>query len=220
MKLLVTDYLISDLSQLDKFNLSLEKISIKDIPNQAQSLFFNDKFQFVFDEFVTLSSFNKLNVNLEDNYIFQIKKTNLSKFTPLGPTVDVLHLDLQKKINFFPWDLTNTIYSSRKLIDFELLDSFTINERDFRNFLSYFIKELIRLKMLVELNSKEVAALLNEKNDYKYQDAAKKLKILDRNKINKAIKYTHKIEKNIVKYGYEIENSKRYIVSIKKLLEF
>lgn len=220
MKLLVTDNLISDLNQLDKFNISLEKVSIKEIPNQAQSLFENDKFKFVFDEFITLTSFNKLNINLDDNYIFQIKKSNLSKFTSLGSSVDILHLDIQKKVNFFPWDLTNTLYSSRKSMDFKLLDSFTQTERDFRNFLSYFIKELVRLKMLIEIKPKEVAEILNEKNDYKYQDASKKIKSIDINKINKAIKYTHKIEKSINKFGYEIENAKRYLVSVKKLLEF
>ena len=117
MKLLVTDNLISNLNQLDILDVSLEKISIKDVPNQAQSLFENDKFKFVFDEFVTITSFNKLNINLEDNYIFQIKKSNLSKFTSLGADIDVLHLDIEKKETFYPWDLTNIIYSSRKSID-------------------------------------------------------------------------------------------------------
>jgi len=220
MKLLVTENLISDLNQLNKFNISLEKVSIKEIPNQAQSLFENDKFKFVFDEFITLTSFNKLNINLDDNYFFQIKKSNLSKFTALGSSVDILYLDIQKKVNFFPWDLTNILYSSRKSMDFKLLDSFTQSERDFRNFLSYFTKELVRLKMLIEIKPKEVAGILNEKNDYKYQDASKKIKIIDKNKIDKAIKYTHKIEKSINKFGYEIENAKRYLVSVKKLLEF
>ena len=220
MKLLVTDNLISNLNQLDILDVSLEKISIKDVPNQAQSLFENDKFKFVFDEFVTLTSFNKLKINLEDNYIFQIKKSNLSKFTSLGTDIDVLHLDIEKKETFYPWDLTNIIYSSRKSIDLKLLNSFTFNERDFRNFISYFIKELIRLKMLIEFDPKEVAKILNEKNDYKYQDAMKKINNLDSRKINKAIKNTHKIEKIINKYGYEVENAKRYLVSIKKLLEF
>ena len=220
MKLLVTDNLISNLNQLDILDVSLEKISIKDVPNQAQSLFENDKFKFVFDEFVTLTSFNKLNINLEDNYIFQIKKSNLSKFTSLGADIDVLHLDIEKKETFYPWDLTNIIYSSRKSIDLKLLNSFTFNERDFRNFISYFIKELIRLKMLIEFDPKEVAETLNEKNDYKYQDATKKINNLDSRKINKAIQNTHKIEKIINQYGYEVENAKRYLVSIKKLLEF
>ncbi len=220
MKLLVTDNLVSNLDQLNSFDISLEKMSIKDIPNQAQSLFENDKFKFIFDEFITVTSFNKLNINLEDNYIFQIKKSNLSKFTNLGPSIDVLHLDSQIKDNYFPWDLTNTIYSSRKSIDLKLLDSFTSNERDFRNFLTYFIKELIRLKMLIEFDQKEVAEILNEKNDYKYKDALKKIKSVDQNKIDRAIQYTYKIEKNVNQYGYEIENSKRYLVSIKKLLEF
>jgi hypothetical protein len=48
----------------------------------------------------------------------------------------------------------------------------------------------------------------------------KRLKVLIKNKIDKAIKYTHKIEKSISNFGYEIENAKRYLVSIKKLLEF
>ena len=220
MKLLVTDNLISNLNQLDILDVSLEKISIKDVPNQAQSLFENDKFKFVFDEFVTLTSFNKLNINLEDNYIFQIKKSNLSKFTSRGANIDVLHLYIDKKENIYPWDLTNIIYNSRKSIDVKLLNSFTFNERDFRNFISYFIKELIRLKMLIEFDPKEVAETLNEKNDYKYQDATKKINNLDSRKINKAIQNTHKIEKIINQYGYEVENAKRYLVSIKKLLEF
>ena len=220
MKLLVTDNLVSDLNQLDKFDINLEKISIKEVPNQAQSLFENDKYKFVFDEFVTLTSFKKLNINLEDNFIFQIKKSNLPKFTSLKSNIDVLHLEIEKKENFFPWDLTNIIYSSRKSIDLKLLNSFTLNEKDFRNFVSYFIKELIRLKMLIEYDSKEVSEILNEKNDYKYQDATKKINNLDEKKINNAIQSTHKIEKIITQYGYEVENAKRYLVSIKKLLEF
>ena len=220
MKLLVTDNLVSDLNQLGKLNINLEKISIKEVPNQSQSLFENDKYKFVFDEFVTLTSFKKLNINLEDNFIFQIKKSNLSKFTSLKSNIDVLHLELEKKENFFPWDLTNIIFSSRKSIDLKLLNSFTSNEKVFRNFISYFIKELIRLKMLIEYDSKEVSEILNEKNDYKYQDATKKINNLDDKTINKAIQSTHKIENIINKYGYEVENAKRYLVSIKKLLEF
>ena len=220
MKLLVTDNLVSDLNQLNSFNITLEKVSINDIPNQAQSLFDDDKFKFIFDEFITFSSFNKLKIDLEDNYIFQIKKSNLSKFTSLGSDVDVLYLDSPKKESYFPWDLTNLIYSSRKSIDLKLLDSFTSNERDFRNFLSYFIKELIRLKLLTEFDPIDVAEILKEKKDYKYNDALKKIKSLDKKKINRAIQYSHKIEKSINLYGYELENSKRYLISIKKLLEF
>ncbi len=220
MKLLVTDNLVSDLNQLNSLNISLEKVSINDIPNQARSLFDDDKFKFIFDEFITFSSFNKLKIDLEDNYIFQIKKSNLSKFISLGSDVDVLYLDSPKKESYFPWDLTNLIYSSRKSIDLKLLDSFTSNERDFRNFLSYFIKELIRLKLLTEFDPNDVAEILKEKKDYKYNDALKKIKSLDKKKINRAIQYSHKIEKSINLYGYELENSKRYLISIKKLLEF
>ena len=220
MKLLVTDNLISDLNKLDKLNISLEKISIKEVSNQAQPLFETDKYKFVFDEFVTLTSFNKLNIDLENNFIFQVKKSNLPKFTSLKSNIDVLHLETGKKENYFPWDLTNIIYSSRKSIDLKLLNFFTLNERDFRNFISYFIKELVRLKMLVEHDPKEVSEILNEKNDYKYQDASKKINNLDDKKINKAIQSTHKIDNIINQYGYEVENAKRYLVSIKKLLEF
>ena len=54
MKLLVTDNLVSDLNQFDSFDISFEKVSIKDIPNQAQSFFDNEKYKFIFDEFITI----------------------------------------------------------------------------------------------------------------------------------------------------------------------
>ena len=119
MKLLVTDNLVSDLSQLDSFNINLEKISIKDISNQAQSLFDDDKFKLIFDEFITISSFNKLKIDLDDNYIFQIKKSNLSKFTSLGPDVDVFYLR-----------------SSLMKYDKKFLKSLSLEVKEFNNFKS------------------------------------------------------------------------------------
>ena len=63
-----------------------------------------------------------------------------------------------------------------------------------------------------------------EKPVSQYEIAVKMIKkakkFEKKNKIDKAIRYTHKIEKSINKFGYEIENAKRYLVSIKKLLEF
>ena len=64
MKLLVTDNLVSNLDQLNSFDISLEKMSIKDIPNQAQSLFENDKFKFIFDEFITVTSVSYTHLTL------------------------------------------------------------------------------------------------------------------------------------------------------------
>ena len=46
----------------------LEKVSIKDIPNQAQSLFVSDKYKFIFDEFITVTSFDKLKIGF---YLFE-----------------------------------------------------------------------------------------------------------------------------------------------------
>ena len=40
-------------------------------------------------------------------------------------------------------------------------------------------KELIRLKMLIEFDPNEVAEILKEKKDYKYDDALKKIKNLE-----------------------------------------
>ena len=63
MKLLVTDNLVTDLNQFDSFNISFEKVSIKDIPNQAQSLFDNDKYKFIFDE-LPINQFKKCQYKL------------------------------------------------------------------------------------------------------------------------------------------------------------
>ena len=97
MKLLVTDNLVSDLNQFDSFNISFEKVSIKDIPNQAQSLFDNDKYKFIFDEFITITSFNKLKIDLEDTIFFKLKNQIYLNLHHWGQVLMFCILILKKK---------------------------------------------------------------------------------------------------------------------------
>ena len=170
MKLLVTDNLVSDLSHLDSFNINLEKISIKDIPNQEQSLFDDDKFKFIFDEFITISSFNKLKIDLDDNYIFQIKKSNLNKFNDISQEIEILYSNLKKK-NINPWDLSNSIFNVNKNYELDAIQNFTSDENTFKTFLSYLSKELVRIKLLYQFDTPYVSKILNEKIDFKYKDS-------------------------------------------------
>ena len=219
MKILVTEDLIDNIENLKSFNLQIEKISINEINFLNINLFNSNVYKLVFDEFLTFSKFQKLNFNSEDKIIFQVKKSNLSKFSNFQGNVEILYYE-NKKEEIFPWDITSIIYSKNKTFSIYLLEYFTKNDNNFRNFTGYFIKELVRLKLLKENDINVVSTLLKEKKDFKYQDALIKVEKLDLKNIDLAILSTQKIEKLLYVSGFNIENAKRYIISLKKLLQF
>ena len=102
----------------------------------------------------------------------------------------------------------------------EIVDHFCIDENTFKQFLTYFQKELIRLKLIFLYEDDEVSNVLDEKIDYKYQlarDRKSKHKVED---IDKCLENIYKIEKLILVSGFNSENAKRFIVASKSLLQF
>ena len=86
-------------------------------------------------------------------------------------------------------------------------------------FLSYFQKELIRLKLTFLYDDDEISNLLNEKIDYKYQLARERKSLHTLEDIDSCIERIYKIEKLILENGFNSENAKRFIVSSKSLLQ-
>ncbi len=86
-------------------------------------------------------------------------------------------------------------------------------------FLSYFQKELIRLKLTFLYDDDEISNLLNEKIDYKYQLARERKSQHTLEDIDSCIERIYKIEKLILENGFNSENAKRFIVSSKSLLQ-
>ena len=87
-------------------------------------------------------------------------------------------------------------------------------------FLSYFQKELIRLKLTFHYDNEQISDLLAEKIDYKYQLARERKSKHTLEDIDKCIENIYKIEKLILESGFNSENAKRFIVSSKSLLQF
>tara|TARA_Y100001936_G_scaffold11971_1_gene10478 strand:- start:245 stop:886 length:642 start_codon:yes stop_codon:yes gene_type:complete len=168
--LVITDNLIENLDNLGIDELKYEKIKSNEITtNTNVSLFSDDLYKFVTDEFFTLNSLKKLNYDFNLKYIFQVKKSNLSKFQEIK-SLQIIH-NSKNSTEYFPWDLSNTIFDSKKKIDRNLLSFFTEKEAKFRIFLNFFSKEIFRLKLLTSTDKKDVLEALKEKEDYKYKKA-------------------------------------------------
>ena len=101
----------------------------------------------------------------------------------------------------------------------DVVDHFCNSENTFMQFLSYFQKELIRLKLTFLYEDDEISNLLNEKIDYKYQLARERKSQHSLEDIDNCIERIYKIEKLILENGFNTENAKRFIVSSKSLLQ-
>ena len=218
MKLIVTESLLSDLDEFGISGNSYTKISSSDLNDHRTSLFETENLKFVYDEYFQLTDEIKLNLNKYENFIFQIKKSNLNKYKDLSQEIEVLYSNSKKKtVN--PWDLTSTIYNSKKNYELKELQYFTSDENAFKTFLSYLTKELVRIKLLYHFDTQYVSRILNEKLDFKYKDSTTKKNRINENQIDKSFNLISKIENNLVSNSFESTVAKRFLVAIKKNLE-
>tara|TARA_B100001121_G_scaffold81287_1_gene72070 strand:- start:167 stop:829 length:663 start_codon:yes stop_codon:yes gene_type:complete len=216
--LVITDILIDNLDSLEINELKYEKIKSDEISNNINvSLFSDDLYKFVTDEFFTYKKLEKINYEFNSKYIFQVKKANLSQFQHIE-SLQIIH-NSKNVIEYLPWDLSNIIFDNRKKIDKNLLSFFTETESNFRMFLNFFSKEIFRLKLLTSNDKNDVLKVLSEKEDYKYKKAQTLIKKTNNEKIDDSIKYIYKIEKKLVESSYNQENSKRFIIAMKQKLQ-
>jgi len=223
-KLIIAEALISNINEIkseidsDENIISISKNEFIESNNAA--LFKNESYQFVDDEFLTYNELKKLNYNFDDKYIFQVKKSNLKSFSEVSSLIQTFFLDKKKSLDIYPWDLTNIIFSKQKKITNEILDNFCKSEMVFRQFLSYFNKELQRISLLNKYDEDAVSDLLSEKIDYKYELAEKRKSKLSSKDMDNSLAMIYKIEKLNSDSKYSEENAKRFIVSIKNVLQF
>ena len=222
--LVVTPNLISDISLLNEelgIKSNIEKLSFEEFKSENSiSLFENMNYKFIYDKFVTFAELNKVNFNFDEKYIFQIKKQNLDKFSNQNSNIKVHYIQPQKEKEIFPWDFTKILFSTKMELSSEIVDHFCIDENTFKQFLTYFQKELVRLKLTFSYEDDEISNVLDEKIDYKYQLARDRKSKHNLEDIDKCLENIYKIEKLILVSGFNSENAKRFIVSSKSLLQF
>ena len=107
--LVITDNLIDNLDDLEINELKYEKIKSDEISNSTNvSLFSDNLYKFVTDEFFTYKKLEEINYEFNSKYIFQVKKSNLSKFNDIE-SLQIIH-NSKNVIEYFPWDLSNIIF--------------------------------------------------------------------------------------------------------------
>ena len=116
--------------------------------------------------------------------------------------------------------MVNIIFSKQKKLTNEIIDKFCNDETVFRQFLSYFNKELQRLLLVYKYDEKKVGEVLSEKVDYKYELAQKRRDKLNVKDLENSLSMIYKIEKLNTDSSFNQENAKRFVVSIKNLLQF
>jgi len=218
MKLIVTESLLSDLDEFGILKKNYTKISYVDLKDYRTPLFETENLKFVYDKFFQLTDENKSDLNHYENFIFQIKKSNLSKFNDISQEIEILYSNLKKK-NINPWDLSNSIFNVNKNYELDAIQNFTSDENTFKTFLSYLSKELVRIKLLYQFDTPYVSKILNEKIDFKYKDATLKKNKINENQIDKSLNLINKIENNLISNSFESTVAKGFLVAIKKNLE-
>ena len=83
---------------------------------------------------------------------------------------------IKDKDKFLPWDLSNIIFNKKQSLSNEVISKFCGDENLFRQFISYLNKELLRINLLNDNDVEKISQLLDEKIDFKYELAEKKIK--------------------------------------------
>lgn len=223
-KLLVTEKLISnkqDFVKLSNISESVEFVKFDEFLSiDTLSLFEDFKIKFVYDKFVNFKDLESNSYNFSLGHIFQIKKNSLTNFSEVSQEIEVIHSSKSTKGEYFPWDLSNIIFNQKESLTNKIISEFCQNETLFRQFIAYLNKELLRISLLSDNKEKDVALLLQEKIDYKYELANRRLLNISLDNLDKSFKHLNKIETLSNESGFNNENNKRFVVGIKKLLEF
>ena len=223
-KLLITEKLITNKQDFIKFSNitdTVEFVKYSDFSsNTTGSLFEENNIKFIYDQFVNFRDLSNSNYKFSSNCIFQIKKNSLSKFSEVSKDIEVIEGSIKDKDKFLPWDLSNIIFNKKQSLSNEVISKFCSDENLFRQFISYLNKELLRINLLNDNDVEKISQLLDEKIDFKYELAERRLSNISTANLEKSFNQLMKIEMLLNKSGFNQENNKRFVVGVKQLLEF
>ena len=223
-KLLITEKLITNKQDFINFsNISetVEFVKYSDFSsNTTASLFEDNNIKFIYDQYVNFRDLSNSDYKFSSNCIFQIKKNSLSKFSEVSMDIEVIEGSIKNKDKYLPWDLSNIIFNKKHSLSNEVISKFCGDESLFRQFISYLNKELLRINLLNDNEAEKVSQLLDEKIDFKYELAERRLSKISKFNLEKSFYQLKKIETLMNKSEFNQENNKRFVVGVKQLLEF
>ena len=138
----------------------------------------------------------------------------------MSEDIEVIEGSIKDNDKFLPWDLSNIIFNKKQSLSNEVISKFCSDENLFRQFISYLNKELLRINLLNDNDVEKISQLLDEKIDFKYELAERRLSNISTVNLEKSFNQLMKIEMLLNKSGFNQENNKRFVVGVKQLLEF
>ena len=138
----------------------------------------------------------------------------------MSEDIEVIEGSIKDNDKFLPWDLSNIIFNKKQSLSNEVISKFCSDENLFRQFISYLNKELLRINLLNDNDVEKISQLLDEKIDFKYELAERRLSNISTANLEKSFNQLMKIEMLLNKSGFNQENNKRFVVGVKQLLEF
>ena len=194
----------------------IEKEKIKSLVNKQDSLFGNSICYLLENSLLTKSDLDFI-VQNNINVIGTISKNTHASTAKIlqGKEVEILNIDNTEN-EITPWNIVQSILDKNKKINENDLIYFSAADNNFRFLMNLLEKDYFRFLMLKVETPKELSKVMNEKVDYRYDVAKKRLDRIDEVTATKLIELLWKID-NINSRQFDPESSKRALISLSYL---
>jgi len=192
----------------------LEKSNIKTLSHSQDSLFETSPYFLIEDSLLTKSDLNLI-VEKELNVIGTISKNTQSSAAEIidSNKIEIISFESETNSERTPWGIVQSILDKKQKVNEKDLLHFSSDQNNFRFLLNLIEKDLFRLLILNTESGEKLSKLMDEKIDFKYEVAQRRLNNLDEEQIVRLIQIIWKIESLNTK-EYDIENSKRALIAL------
>ena len=191
----------------------IQKDQIKILTNNQDSLFGNSMRYFIEGSLLTKKDLTFIIEN-EIHILGTITKNTYSSSSELiyDNDIEVITVD-DISTEITPWNLVQSIFEKSQKFNGNDLIYFSSNENNFRFLMNLLEKDYLRLLMLEIETPENLAKLMEEKVDFRYDVAKRRLGTFDEERAAKFVQLMWKID-NINSREFDPENSKRALISL------
>ena len=192
----------------------LEKSNIKNLSHSQDSLFETSPYFLIEDSLLTKGDLTLI-VEKELNIIGTISKNTQSSAAEIidSNEIEIFSFESETSSERTPWGIVQSILDKKQKVNEKDLLHFSSDQNNFRFLLNLIEKDLFRLLILNTESPEKLSKLMDEKIDFKYEVAQRRLNNFDEEQIVRFIEIIWKIESVNTK-EYDIENSKRALIAL------
>lgn len=192
----------------------LEKSNIKNLSHSQDSLFETSPYFLIEDSLLTKADLTLI-VEKELNIIGTISKNTQSSAAEIidSNEIEIISFESETSSERTPWGIVQSILDKKQKVNEKDLLHFSSDQNNFRFLLNLIEKDLFRLLILNTESPEKLSKLMDEKIDFKYEVAQRRLNNFDEEQIVRFIEIIWKIESVNTK-EYDIENSKRALIAL------